>query len=53
MGLGHSSEVFHVFDKTLFDVRTWVLKRYVKYGGAVSMAKEILNEIWNPEREFR
>jgi len=52
MGLGHNDETFYIFDKTLFDLKTWVLKRYIKHGYCEARAKEILNEMWNPEKEF-
>jgi hypothetical protein len=51
MGLGHG-QIFYILDRPLFDMKTWALRRYLHYGAWAEEAKEILNEMWMPVRNF-
>lgn len=59
MGLGHEGDNFYLLGHELFNTKTWLLRRYIRfnknraYGSViVEEPKEILNEMWAPVRNF-
>lgn len=59
MGLGHEEDTFYILGRGLFNTKTWLLRRYIRfnqhraYGNCLIVEpKEILNEMWNPVRNF-
>lgn len=57
MGLSGVGSTFYMLSRELFNTKTWFLRRLIRmnrsYGDIANWeAKEILNEMWNPVRNF-
>lgn len=56
MGLGHEEDKFYILGKELFSTKTWLLRRFIRFNVTsqfwVTAAKEMLNEMWHPVRNF-
>lgn len=59
MGLGHERDKFYILSRELFNTKTWFLRRLIRmnkdrWAGPLTMWEptEILNEMWNPVRNF-